>query len=320
MIAASMFPKDFISLESLSSEAIESLIDLGIKVKANPPAYRESLRGRTLAMIFEKHSTRTRVSFEVGMFQLGGAALFLGSDTLHLGRGESLADTARVLSRFVDAIVARVYAHASIVELARNATVPVINGLSDALHPCQALADFMTLRERFRALKGLKLAYVGDGNNVCAELLLGGVKLGLRVCVASPHGYWPEAAVVASAVRDAQHAGAPIPEIVLDPMAAVDGADAVYTDVWTSMGQEAEMEERKVAFAGYTVTPAMMTRAHPKAVFMHCLPAHRGEEVAAEVIDGPQSVVFDEAENRLHAQKALLMRLLSRNTQELRVS
>lgn len=306
-----MSTKDFLSLADLDSAAVESLLDLAAAVKRQPLEYRRSLDGKILALIFEKHSTRTRVSFEAAMLQLGGASLFLGSETLHLGRGESMADTARVLSRYVDAVVARVFSHADVVELAEYATIPVINGLSDRLHPCQALADLLTLRERFGRLAGLRLAYVGDGNNVCHELLLGGVKLGLRVSVAAPHGYWPEASVVAGAVREAQHAGRPIPEIGADPGVAVEGADAVYTDVWTSMGQEGEAEDRRKAFRDFTVTIAMMERAQSDAVFMHCLPAHRGEEVLAEVIDGPRSVVFDQAENRLHAQKALLLRLLS---------
>jgi ornithine carbamoyltransferase len=302
--------KDFISLEALDSAAIESIIGLAADVKRLPFEYRRSLDGKVLALVFEKHSTRTRVSFEVAMLQLGGASLFLGAEALHLRRGESMADTARVLSRYVDAVVARVFSHDDVVELAEHATIPVINGLSDRLHPCQALADFLTLRERFGKLSGLKLVYVGDGNNVCHELLLGGVKLGVRVSVAAPRGYWPEASVVASAVHEAERAGTPIPEIGVDPGSAVDGADAVYTDVWVSMGQEAEAEERLRSFEEYAVTAAMMARAKSNAVFMHCLPAHRGEEVRSEVIDGPQSVVFDQAENRLHAQKALLLHLL----------
>jgi ornithine carbamoyltransferase len=300
----------FLTLEDLDATTIESIITLAINIKRQPLEYRRSLDGKVLALMFEKHSTRTRVSFEVAMLQLGGASLFLGSEALHLHRGESMADTARVLSRYVDAVVARVFSHEHVAELAAHATIPVINGLSDRLHPCQALADFLTLRERFGRLAGLRLAYVGDGNNVCHELLLGGVKLGLRVIVAAPHGYWPEASVVASAVHEAERTGMPLPEIGVDSGAAVEGADAVYTDVWVSMGQEAEAEERRTSFKDYAVTAAMMARAQPNAVFMHCLPAHRGEEVIAEVIDGPQSIVFDQAENRLHAQKALLLYLL----------
>jgi ornithine carbamoyltransferase len=262
-------------------------------------------------MIFQKPSTRTRVSFEVGMFELGGTGLFLSANDIQLHRGETIADTARVLSRYVDGIVARVFSHQDILDLARHSTVPVINGLSDLLHPCQALADYFTLREQRGSLEGLKIAYVGDGNNVCHELMFGAVKLGLRMSVASPAGYEPNQLVVKSATREAQKLGVPAPDVTSDPLSAVAGADVVYTDVWASMGQEAEAEVRLEAFEGFTVTAEMMASASPQAVFMHCLPAHRGEEVAAEVIDGPQSVVLDEAENRLHVQKALLMLLMS---------
>jgi ornithine carbamoyltransferase len=244
------------------------------------------------------------------MFQLGGTALHLGASDIQLHRGESVADTARVLSRFVDGIMARVFAHQDIMDLAKHATVPVINGLSDLLHPCQALADFYTLRERRGKLEGLKLAYVGDGNNVCHELILGATKLGMSIAVATPSGYAPNPLILKSATRDAQKAKSPVPVVTTDPMAAVVGADAVYTDVWTSMGQEEEAAKRVEAFQGFMISPEMMEAAGPEAVFMHCLPAHRGEEVAAEVIDGPQSVVFDEAENRLHVQKAILLLLM----------
>jgi len=263
-----------------------------------------------LAMIFQKPSTRTRVSFEVGMFQLGGCALYLGADAIQLQRGETIADTARVLSRYVDGIMARVFAHQDVLDLARQATVPVINGLSDLLHPCQALADAFTLLEHRGSLEGLKMAYVGDGNNVCHELMFACVKLGMSLSVATPDGYGPNPLLVKSAAREAQKLGTPVPFLTGDPMEAVTGADAVYTDVWTSMGQEAEARAREQAFRGFMVSAKMMAAAGPKALFMHCLPAHRGEEVAAEVIDGPQSVVLDEAENRLHTQKALLVLLM----------
>jgi ornithine carbamoyltransferase len=222
-----------------------------------------------------------------------------------------VADTARVLSRLVDGIMARVHTHQDLLDIARHASVPVINGLSDLLHPCQSLADYFTLRERRGTLAGLKMAYVGDGNNVCHELMFGAVKLGLRMSIASPAGYAPKEMLVKIAAREAQRLGRPGPEVIEDPMAAVEGADVVYTDVWTSMGQEEETEARLAAFEGFCVTPEMMAAAAPEALFMHCLPAHRGEEVAAEVVDGPQSVVFDQAENRLHTQKAVLMLLLS---------
>ena len=305
-----MKQRHLLSLKDYSREDIEEIFDLAAQVKANPGAFSEALKGKSLAMIFQKPSTRTRVSFEVGMFQLGGTALYLGSNDIQLHRGETVADTARVLSRFVDGIMARVFSHQDILDLARHGSVPVINGLSDLLHPCQALADYFTLRERRGRLEGVKVAYVGDGNNVCHELMIAAVKLGISMEVASPQGYEPNQLIVKSSVRDAQRAGVPIPVVTGDPMAAVSGADVVYTDVWTSMGQEDEAQARLQAFQGFMVTPEMMAAASPDAVFMHCLPAHRGEEVAAEVLDGPQSVVFDEAENRLHTQKALLLLLL----------
>ncbi len=306
-----MQQRHLISLRDYAREEIEEIFDLASQVKADPPAYGGVLHRKSLAMVFQKPSTRTRVSFEVGMFELGGSALYLGASDIQLHRGETIADTAQVLSRYVDGIMARVFSHQDILDLARHGSVPVINGLSDLLHPCQALADYFTLRERRGPLEGLKIAYVGDGNNVCHELMFGAVKLGMRMSVSSPAGYEPNPLIVKSAAREAQKLGAPMPEIVSDPFAAVDGADVVYTDVWASMGQEAEAEARRDAFQGYMVTPEIMATAGPDAVFMHCLPAHRGEEVAAEVIDGPQSVVFDEAENRLHTQKAVLMLLMS---------
>jgi ornithine carbamoyltransferase len=305
-----MAQKHFLSLKDWSREEIESLFELAAAMKANPAAHADALRGRSLGMIFAKASTRTRVSFEVGMYQLGGQALFLGANDIQLHRGETIADTARVLSRYVHGIMARVFAHQDILDLARHGTVPVINGLSDLLHPCQALADYFTLRERRGDISGLKVAYVGDGNNVCHELMFGAVKLGVRMSVGCPKGYEPNPLIFKSAARDAQKVGSPVPEVTSDPMEAVAGADVVYTDVWASMGQEAEAKKRLEAFEGFQVTPRMMKAAGREAVFMHCLPAHRGEEVAAEVIDGPQSVVFDEAENRLHVQKAVLVTLM----------
>ena len=305
-----MKQKHLLSLKDYSRAEIEEIYDLARKVKADKAAYRDRLRGKSLGMIFQKPSTRTRVSFEVGMSQLGGTALFLGADTIQLHRGETIGDTAKVLSRYVDGIMARVFAHQDVLDLARHGTVPVINGLSDLLHPCQALSDYFTLLERRGRLAGLKIAYVGDGNNVCHELMFGAVKLGLAMSVASPPGYQPNQLIVKSAARDAQKAKTPLPVVGEDPMEAVTGADVIYTDVWTSMGQEAEAEARRQAFAGYMVTAEMMAKGSPECVFMHCLPAHRGEEVSAEVIDGPRSVVFDEAENRLHVQKAVLLLLL----------
>jgi ornithine carbamoyltransferase len=305
-----MKQKHLVSLKDYSRADIEEIFALTDNVKKDPLAYREALRGKSLAMIFQKPSTRTRVSFEVGMFQLGGTALYLGSNDIQLHRGETIADTARVLSRYVDAIMARVFAHQDIMDLAKHGTVPVINGLSDLLHPVQALADFYTLRERRGKLEGLKIAYVGDGNNVCHELILGATKLGMAIAVAAPAGYEPNPLILKSAIRDAQKAKSPVPVVTADPMEAVADADVIYTDVWTSMGQEAESAKRVAAFEGFMVSSEMMAAARPECLFMHCLPAHRGEEVAADVIDGPQSVVFDEAENRLHVQKALLLLLL----------
>jgi ornithine carbamoyltransferase len=305
-----MKQKHLVSLRDHTRAEIEEIFDLARRVKADPAAYADSLRGKSLAMIFQKASTRTRVSFEVGMYQLGGHALNLSASDIQLHRGETVADTARVLSRYVDGIMARVFSHEDLVEMSRHATVPVINGLSDLLHPVQALADFFTLLERRGSLDGLTLAYVGDGNNMCHALMIGAVKLGVAMRVAAPRGYEPNQLIVKSAQREAQRLKTAPPVVTGDPMEAVQGADAIYTDVWTSMGQEAESEARKEAFQGYIVGAEAMAAAAPEAVFMHCLPAHRGEEVAAEVIDGPQSVVFDQVENRLHVQKAILILLM----------
>jgi ornithine carbamoyltransferase len=307
-----MKQKHLVSLKDYSREEIDEIFDLTARLKARPTEFADALKGRTLAMIFEKPSTRTRVSFEAGMYQLGGHALFLGAGDIQLRRGETVGDTAKVLSRYVDGIMARVFSHEDLVEMSKHATVPIINGLSDLLHPVQALADFFTLRERRGKLEGTRLAYVGDGNNVAHGLIMAAVKLGVEVACATPPGYEPNQLIVKSTARDAQKLKAPPPIVTTNPKEAVKGADAVYTDVWTSMGQEAENEVRKKAFQGYGVTPELMAVAKKDAVFLHCLPAHRGEEVAAEVIDGPQSVVFDQAENRLHVQKAILLLLLGR--------
>jgi ornithine carbamoyltransferase len=305
-----MKQKHLVSIRDYSRADLEEIFALARRIKADPAAFRDALRGKTLAMIFQKPSTRTRVSFEAGMYQLGGHALNLGANDIQLRRGETVADTARVLSRFVDGIMARVFSHEDLVEMSRHATIPVINGLSDLSHPVQALADFMTLQERRGRLEGAKLAYIGDGNNVCHSLILAAVRLGVTISVASPAGYEPNPLIVKSAARDAQKLGTPPPVVIRDPMEAARGADVVYTDVWTSMGQEAESAARVKAFQGFMVTEAMMAVAGRDAVFMHCLPAHRGEEVAAAVMDGPRSVVFDQAENRLHSQKAVLVLLM----------
>ncbi|HEV8239772.1 MAG TPA: ornithine carbamoyltransferase [Thermoanaerobaculia bacterium] len=299
----------FISIHDLSADQVESIFALTSDVKRQPQNFRTALAGKSLAMIFEKSSTRTRVSFEVGMTQLGGHALFLSSRDIQLGRGEPIADTAQVLSRYVDIIMARTFAHQTVLDLARFGTVPVINGLTDELHPCQGMADYFTLREVFGDLRGRKIAYVGDGNNVAHSLMFGAAKVGMDVAVATPAGFEPKPHYVELARQDAAAAGTNV-IVTHDPREAVAGASAVYTDVWASMGQEAEAEARRQAFAGWTIDHALMANARPEAVFLHCLPAHRGEEVAAEVIDGPQSRIFDEAENRLHVQKAIMLWLL----------
>lgn len=306
-----MQQKHLISLMTWSSEEIQEVLDLTARIKARPEDYRSALTGKTLGMIFQKRSTRTRVSFEVGMVQLGGHALFLGSQDLQLGRGETIADTAQVLSRYVDGVMARVYAQSDIEDLARYGTAPVINGLSDDFHPCQALTDYFTLLEKKGDLKGRKLAYVGDGNNMAHSLLLCGAKLGVHVAVAAPEGYTPNEEIVAAA-REAAAAFGVTVQVTNDPAEAVANADCVYTDVWASMGQEGEQLKRLVDFEGFQVDSRLMSKAKDDAIFMHCLPAHRGEEVSAEVCDGPASVIFDEAENRLHTQKAIMVLLMGR--------
>jgi ornithine carbamoyltransferase len=301
-------PQHLLTLEELSGKGLGTLLDLAAKVKKTPGKYAAALKGKTLAMIFEKSSTRTRVSFETGMFQLGGHALCLNGSDLQLGRGETVADTAKVLSRYVQGIMIRTFAHTTVEELSKAASVPVINGLTDSHHPCQALADLQTLRERFGKLKGLQLVYVGDGNNVAHSLLIASAKVGMHCRVACPPGYEPDQAVVKKARKEASGTGSRL-EVVQGARGSLKGAHAVYTDVWTSMGQEAERTKRLQAFKGYQVDEALMTEA-PKAVFLHCLPAHRGEEVSAGVMDGAKSLVFDQAENRLHAQKALMITLM----------
>jgi ornithine carbamoyltransferase len=307
-----MAKRDFRTLFDISRDEVLKVIDSAIALKEGKLKFSmPPLQGKTLAMIFLKSSTRTRISFEVGMYQLGGYALFLSSRDIQLGRGETIADTARVLSRFCDAIMARVFGHSDIEELAEYASVPVINGLSDKHHPCQALADFQTIKEKKGKLKGVKLAYVGDGNNVCHSLIEAAAMVGAEISVAAPKGYEPAKDVVKNAEKEAKKTGARI-SIMNDAFAAVKDADAVYTDVWASMGQEDEAEERKKIFAPYQVNAELLKAAKPDAIVLHCLPAHRGEEITDEVIDGPQSVVFDQAENRLHAQKALLLLLFGK--------
>jgi ornithine carbamoyltransferase len=301
--------RHFLSIHDLTAEQVEEIFALTTALKREPAGFSRALAGKSLAMIFEKSSTRTRVSFEVGMTQLGGHALFLSSRDIQLGRGEPIADTAQVLSRYVDLIMARTFAHQTVVDLARYGSVPVINGLTDELHPCQGMADYFTLREVFGQLRGRKLAYVGDGNNVAHSLMFGAAKVGMDVVVATPPGFEVKAKYLELARQDAAAAGTTV-TVTNDPREAVAGASAVYTDVWASMGQEDEAAARRAAFAGWTIDNAMMAGAERDAVFLHCLPAHRGEEVAAEVIDGPQSRIFDEAENRLHVQKAIMVWLV----------
>jgi ornithine carbamoyltransferase len=301
--------RHLISIHDLSAAEVAGLFHLAADVKAKPKRYAKALKRKSLGMIFEKSSTRTRVSFEVGMVQMGGHALFLSSRDIQLGRGEPISDTARVLSRYVDGVMARTFAHQTVLDLARYGTVPVINGLTDDLHPCQGLTDYFTLKEVFGGLKelrGRKLAYIGDGNNMAHSLMLGASKVGMDVAVASPKGYEVQAKYLDLAREDAVAAGTKV-EVTNDPQEAVRGASAVYTDVWASMGQEAEQQKRLHDFQGFMVDDALMARADKDAVFLHCLPAHRGEEVSAEVADGPQSRIYDEAENRLHVQKAILL-------------
>ena len=300
--------KDFLSITDIDGYELESIVADAIRLKRLKSAgtAHEYLRGKSLGMIFEKASTRTRVSFEVGMTDLGGHALFLNPADMQLGRGEEIRDTARVLARYVDAVMIRAYAHATIEEFARYSTVPVVNGLSDRSHPCQVLADIMTLSERFGNLNDLKLAWVGDGNNVCNTWVLSSALTGMEVVVASPPGYRPKDEFV----DRARAAGGKV-SVVADPEEAVRDADVLYTDIWVSMGDEHERAERLRALKGYTIDARLLKRAPPDALVMHCLPAHRGEEIADEVMEGSQSIVWDQAENRLHAQKALLVRLVA---------
>lgn len=310
-LAMSLKGRDFIGLADYTTEEIKYLIDLGIDLKRKREAGEiyQPLKGKTLGMIFEKSSTRTRVSFEVGMFQLGGMALFLSSNDLQIGRGETISDTAQTMSRYLDGIMIRTYAHRTVIELARGATIPVINGLTDLSHPCQALADYQTVFEKKGRLQGLKLAYIGDGNNMVHSLMMGGAKLGVNVSVASPEGYEPNPEVIAACRDHAEENGATL-HVCQDPREAIADADIVYTDVWASMGFEAEQQQREIAFRDYQVNEELARYAKSDYLFMHCLPAHRGEEVSEGVIDGDHSIIFDQAENRLHAQKAIMAAIL----------
>lgn len=301
--------RHFIRDDDITWEEQAEILAMARELKTNPAGFRQKLAGKTLGMLFSKSSTRTRVSFEAGMIQLGGHALFLPATSSQFGRGEPPRDTAQVLSRYLDLIMVRTHSHQELRELAEHSNVPVINGLDELYHPCQALADLQTIEERRGTLVGQTIAYVGDGNNVAHSLMIASMMAGVSVKVITPRGYEPDPDAVKRAHAVARH-GATL-EITED-LGAVQGADVIYTDVWTSMGHENESRLRLKAFAGFEVDDAMMASAKSDAIFMHCLPAHRGEEVAASVIDGPQSVVYDQAENRLHAQKALLVFLATR--------
>lgn len=304
--------KDFLSIHDLTADEIYQILDftkiLKAKQKAGEPHHL--LKGKTLGMIFQKSSTRTRVSFEVGMWQLGGMALFLSSNDLQIGRGEPVKDTARVLSRYLDGIMIRTFSHLEVEEMAEYASVPVINALTDLLHPCQAMADIFTAMEHKGDLKGRKLCYIGDGNNMVNSLLHICAKVGMDISVATPPNYAPDATIVEQAATAAKVSGSKI-TILDDPFAAAKDADVLYTDVWASMGREGEQAIRKQAFAGFQINSAIMQVAKNDAIVMHCLPAHRGEEITDDVIEGPNSVVFDEAENRLHVQKAIMALLMA---------
>lgn len=300
---------DLLSIRDLSPSDVQAIFELAALVKARPGEFRQALAAKQLVLIFEKPSLRTRMTFEVGMTSLGGRSLFVDQTSSRLDAREELCDIARNLERWVDGIVLRTFAHQTVVDMAAHASVPVINGLSDREHPCQALADYFTLQEKFSDLRRVKLAFVGDGNNVAHSLLLAAALLGSRLTVATPPGYEPDPGIVRVAGETAARTGAQL-ELTHDCQAAVAGADAVYTDVWASMGQEAEADERRGLFAPYQVNEALLSRAAARALFMHCLPAHRGEEVTDAAIDSPQSIVYDQAENRLHVQKAILLLLL----------
>ncbi len=304
--------KDFIAIADYSAEDLKRMLDLAVKLKkeyfekGNEPI----LKGKVLALLFSKPSLRTRISFDMGMRHLGGDALFISPDEVGLGKREAISDVARVLSGYVSGIMARVFAHEHVLELAKWASIPVINGLSDYNHPCQALADVMTIYEKFGHMDGLKVAFIGDGNNVATSLLHACAKLGMDFTIASPEGYDLSDKVLADAREMAKVSGISI-KTLRDPKEAVSGVDVIYTDTWTSMGQEAETEKRKAVFPPYQVNNALLKLASPNAIVMHCLPAHRGQEITDEVADGPQSVLFPQAHNRLHAQKAILVELLA---------
>ena len=307
--------KHLLTLQDYTTDEINQILHLALilKSKQKKGIPHPILQGKTLGMIFSKPSTRTRVSFEVGIQQLGGYALFLNSQDIQLRRGETIQDTARVLSRYLDGIMIRTYAQQDVEDLARYGSIPIINGLTDLFHPCQILADILTIYEAKGNLRGVKLAYVGDGNNVSHSLLIGCTKVGMNISIASPEGYGPKPEIINLALQNSILSGSKV-EITNSPEMAVKDADVVYTDVWASMGQEEEAAERRKIFSPYQVNTELMSLAHQDAIFLHCLPAHRGEEVSEDVIDGSRSLVFEEAENRLHVQKAVMVLLMGGNT------
>ena len=298
--------KHLLKLADLSREEILSVLNLAdqLKYERKHGIYKDYLKGKKLGMIFQKSSTRTRVSFEVGMYELGGNALFLSNRDLQIGRGEPVQDTARVLSRYLDCIMIRTFAQQEVEDLAKYGSIPVINGLTDYCHPCQVLADLMTIREKKGAFKGLKMCFIGDGNNMANSLMVGAIKTGMSFSIACPEGYEPDAQLITWAKENGSFT------MATDVLKAAEGADVVYTDVWASMGQEEEKAKREKAFAGYQVNEAVMAAAHSDAMVLHCLPAHRGEEITAEVFEAHADEIFEEAENRLHAQKAVLCKVM----------
>ena len=306
-VAQHLKGRDFVRIGTWNSEELKTALDLADELKElrKRREPHELLPGRMLGMIFQKPSTRTRVSFEVGIVELGGYGLYLSANDLQLGRGETIRDTATVLERYLDAIMIRTFAQEDVEQLAEHADIPVINGLTDYAHPCQALADLMTMRERLGRLSGARLAYLGDGNNVCVSLMVGAARCGMRFVAATPDGYEPDATAVNAARRATVQMGGTV-ELTRDPKEAAREADVLYTDVWTSMGQEKESERRRKDLAGFQIDDELLAQASPDAIVLHCLPAHYGEEITEEVLYGPQSAVWDQAENRLHAQKALL--------------
>lgn len=303
--------KDFISIHNLTPDEYDQILKMTVDMKKHPHRFRKSLKRRILAMIFQKPSLRTRMTFEVGMLQLGGEAIYLAPSDIQLGSREGIFDVGKNLERWVDGIMLRTFAHQIILDLAESTRIPVINALTDLLHPCQAMADFFTLLEKKEGRTGLTLAFIGDGNNVCHSLMFAAAKSGTKMAVATPAGYEPNPEIVRQALEDGKATGFSL-KLTADPSEAASGADAVYTDVWASMGQEAEKEKRTKIFAPYQVNAKLMSQAKPDALFMHCLPAHRGEEVSDEVIDSRNSVVYDQAENRLHVQKVIMLLLMGK--------